>query len=98
MPIKEWFHFALVFDGSLEPTERVQLYVNGARGRLSRQVGVMGTSTVNTPQQITLGGTHHAGDPHSADNFYDGCISDIRIFDRALDQSEIQALLNSGKR
>ena len=94
----EWFHFALVFDGSLEPNERVQLYVNGNSGGLSRQLGDMGTTTVETPQQITIGATHHAGNPLSPANFYNGSVTEIRIYDRALRQMEIQTLLNPEKR
>ena len=97
VPLGQWFHFALVFDGSLSETERVRLYVNGVAGEIEREEGKIGTTTEDTDQEITVGGTHHAGDPHSAGNFYQGMIDDIRIYDKALSQAEIQALWDPGK-
>jgi hypothetical protein len=97
IPLGRWFHFALVFDGSLAETERVQLYVDGVAGAPSRHVGVMGVTTMPSDQEITVGATHHAGNPLSPDNFYAGAIDDIHIYGRALSQAEIQAALGSGK-
>ena len=91
-----WFHFALVFDGSLTDSDRVQFYVNGIAGGLSRRLGVLGTSTEPTEQQITIGGTHHASNPLSPANLYSGSIDDIRIFNRALSSSEIGVLFHEG--
>jgi len=97
IPLGRWFHFALMFDGSLAETERVQLYVDGVAGVPSRHVGVMGVTTVPCSQEITVGATHHAGNPLSPDNFYAGAIDNIHIYSRALSQAEIQAALGSGK-
>jgi hypothetical protein len=96
--VGRWLHFALVFDGSLTETDRVQLYVDGIAGVTSRHVGIFGVTTQKSDQEITVGATHHAGLPFSADNFYLGTIDDIRIYNRALSQAEIQGLLRTEKR
>jgi hypothetical protein len=92
IPVGRWFHFALVFDGSLPETERVQLYVDGIPGNLSRHVGRFGVTTETSDQEVTIGGTHEPGNPLAPANFYRGTIDDIRIYDRALSQGEIEAL------
>jgi hypothetical protein len=97
VPLGQWFHFALVFDGSLAETERVRLYVNGVAGEVEREEGKIGTTTEDTDQEITVGGTHHAGNPLSAGNFYQGMIDDIRIYDQALSRTKIQAFLHQAK-
>jgi hypothetical protein len=97
-PVGRWFHFALVFDGSLPETDRVQLYVDGIPGSLSRHAGRFGVTTEMTNQEVTLGATHEPGNPLAPANFYEGTIDDIRIYDQALSQREIEALAGPGKK
>jgi hypothetical protein len=90
MPAGQWFHFVLVFDGSLAETDRVQLYVNGesVNTTILRDLGTLGTSTTNTGQQITIGAGHAAGAPTIPNNCYDGIIDEVRIYNKALTFSE----------
>jgi len=85
----EWFHFAAVFDGSQKASNRMQLYVDGVRGSPSRRRGVLGTSTEESDQEITLGAGHRSGEPFVPNNQYCGDIDDIQIYDRALSSAEI---------
>ncbi|HTR80796.1 MAG TPA: LamG-like jellyroll fold domain-containing protein [Bacteroidota bacterium] len=94
MSTNQWFHFVLVFDGSLPEMERVKLYVDGQSSNTSvyQHVGNLGTTTSRTGQHLTIGASHAAHDPQSFHAFYDGDIDDIRIYDRALTAAEIEEL------
>ena len=90
MPANQWFHFVLIFDGSLPKDQRLQLYVNGVSvyTRAFADVGTFGTSTTNTTQELTVGSGHSANAPQSPNNCYDGDVDEIRIYNRALSPSE----------
>ena len=98
IPTGRWFHFALVFDGSLPLDQRVKLYVDGIPGKLSRQKGTLQTSTEPSDQEITLGATHWPHNPLAPANLYEGSIDDIRIYNAALSRNEVQALVSSEKK
>ncbi len=84
-----WFHFTLTFDGSLADSLRVQLFTNGVKGRFSRKQGTQGTTTVNTNQEISIGGSYSLS---AIGNSYTGLIDDVRIYNRVINQSEIDTL------
>ena len=94
MATNRWFHFVLVFDGSLAPSQRLALYVDGQSFNDSplRVVGAVGVTTVNSQQHLAIGATHYANTPQSPEDFFNGFIDDIRIYDRPLSQAEVQAL------
>ncbi len=94
MATNQWFHFVLVFDGSLPEMQRVKLYVNGQSSNTTvyQHVGTLGTTTTNSAQNLTIGATHAANHPEYPGNFYDGNIDDIRIYNWALDSTTIQSL------
>lgn len=85
----EWFHFAAVFDGSQRASNRMRLYVDGVQGSPSRRRGILGTSTEESDQEITIGAGHRASEPFVPNNQYCGTIDDIQIYDRALSSAEI---------
>jgi hypothetical protein len=94
MTTNRWFHFVLVFDGSRPELERLKLYVDGQPFSVSitRQVGVLATTTANSAQCVTIGAGHHANNPLSPSNCYNGDVDDIRIYNRALSVSDIHSL------
>ncbi len=78
MPMNQWMHFAGVFDGT-----NVKLYING---ELKASVpGSLGNEP-NAP--VTIG---RSGD---CPLLWDGKMDDIRIWNRALCQAEIQSTMN----
>lgn len=93
-----WFHFALVFNGSLPEMQRVALYVNSISNGDSvyKHVGTLGVSTQNSSQNLTIGAGHAANNPSSLVNLYDGNVDDIRIYSKALSQADIQFLYHEG--
>jgi hypothetical protein len=96
IPINKWFQFALVFDGSLPEMQRLMLFVNGQSSNTSvyRHLGILGTTTQYSTQNICVGASHENGYPQSLHSFYDGIIDDIRIYARALTKEEIDSLYN----
>jgi hypothetical protein len=77
LPTNEWVHIAAVYDGST-----MKLYQNGT------EVGSMtktGTLDQNT-QPITIG----MNPDGTGSNYFDGTIDDLRIYNTALTQQEIQ--------
>jgi hypothetical protein len=96
IPIGRWLFYALVFDGSLPEVDRVQLYVDGVPGQLSRHVGTLGTTTEATAQEITIGAGHLGGNPGAPDNQYNGTVDDVRIYHRVLSSTEMFSLFHEG--
>jgi len=95
IPTNRWFHFAAVFDGSQQASDRMNLYVDGVSGSPSRRIGVLGTSTVATDQEVTIGAGHRANEPSVPNNQYCGAIDDIRIYDRVLSVAEIESCVHA---
>ncbi len=91
-----WFHFALIFDGTIATgSQRISLHVNGLPTVISRNSGVLGTTTSNTDREVAIGCSHSGVAPSFTPvNAYSGAIDDIRIFNRVLTTQEIAELYN----
>lgn len=75
--LNEWTHIASVFDGS-----NLTVYVNG-----------VDTSDTPVTASFNLAGIpFNLGRAQGAQNYFDGDIDDVRIYDRALDATEIAAI------
>lgn len=82
-----WYHLAVVFDNG-----SVTAYVNGQKKLENARAG---------RSSISLGAKHHneedgsrvfwIGYSYASDRYFDGVISEARIWDRALTEEEIQA-------
>ena len=79
MPLNTWSHVAMTFGGG-----SLRIYVNGV------QVGgVAGNGNIRTSNDpVTIGGNSTWG------RWFAGLIDEVRIYNRALSQSEIQAGMN----
>lgn len=91
-----WFHFALVFNGTASDSNKVKLYVNGIQGSTIRRQGTaFTTSTVNTNQEMTIGGGYSPieNPKDSISNQFHGSVDDIKIFNYALSVYDIDKLL-----
>jgi hypothetical protein len=80
----EWAHFFVVYngDGATNP-DKVQAYINGKKISL----------TFN--EIIPSSGANDWGDNFVLGHNFDGSMSDVKIHDRALSESEIQSLYDS---
>jgi hypothetical protein len=92
IPVGQWFHYVMIFDGSLPETQRLKLYVNTVAGAISRDIGTLGTATANTNQEVTIGAGHNYNAPATPSNQYSGTLDNIKIFNRALSLADVTAL------
>ena len=86
----QWHHVAVVLedDGSPDVAE-VQLFVDGVRDADNADLADEPISTIED-MDVTIG-----QNPHNLNSRpYDGLLDEIRVYDRALTQAEIQAVMN----
>ena len=81
IPLNTWTHVAAVYDGT-----QLKLYVNGMLDAVSTAGGVIPSNTL--PLRI--------GADSNGNSLFDGRIDEVEIFNRALSQSEILAIVNAG--
>jgi hypothetical protein len=81
-----WYHVAASWDGT-----ELAIYVDGVEeNRLTVGSGVAYTSS----DPLWIGNTTQTNSPQP--RFWDGLIDEVKIFNRALDASEIQAIFDAG--
>ncbi len=84
--VNRWYHIAAVYDGS-NATEKLKLYVNGNPEISSNSGTLAGTlpaSTVN----FTIG-----KNPSANDSYFKGSVDEIRMFNSALTDDQIQKMV-----
>jgi LruC domain-containing protein len=78
--LNEWYHIAVTYDGAV-----LKLYVNG---QLNNSRNVSGSLNLNSrPASI--------GSDNGAQKFFNGLIDEVKFFNTALTQTEIQAAYNN---
>jgi hypothetical protein len=85
LPLNQWSHVAGTYDGAA-----LRLYVNGV---LVRSIAATGSMTPSTGP-LRIGG--NAPSIPFGGQFFKGRIDEVRIYDHALSQAEIQADMNAG--
>ena len=80
LALNTWTHLAATYDGSL-----VRMYVNGNLTGSTAATGNMAAST----DPMRIGGNSSWGE------YFNGVIDEVRVYSRALPQSEIQANMNT---
>jgi uncharacterized protein (TIGR02145 family) len=89
-----WYHVTFVYDGSQSTNEtKLKLYVNGKATNLTIG-GNIPTSITTVARTMKIGADSYGG---GADNYFNGYLDDVRIYNRALTQAEITQLYNLGK-
>jgi len=82
-PLDTWTHVAAVFDGSI-----LGLYIDGVEANSS---AFSATTLVQTTDGLNI--SKRVG---TAQYFFDGLLDDIRVYSRALEDTEVQDLFNMG--
>jgi hypothetical protein len=80
LPLNTWTHLAVTYDSTM-----VRLYVNGVLAGSQAQTAPIAAST----NPLTIGGDRTFG------QYFTGKIDEIRVYNRALTQSQIQNDMNS---
>jgi len=81
LPLNTWSHLALTFDGAA-----LRLYVNGQ---------LVGSKAQTGSVPVTSGVLSIGGNNIWSDQYFSGRIDEIRIYNRALNQQEIQNDMNT---
>ncbi len=84
----EWVHLAIAWDGT--PNAGGKIYINGADVGTESAFAFTGTTLFNSPQPLTLGAKSNGG--WNSDALFD----DVRIYNTALTESNIDDIYNSG--
>jgi glucose/arabinose dehydrogenase/fibronectin type 3 domain-containing protein len=79
-PVNAWSHVALTYDGAA-----LKLYVNGTQVATKAATGAIQTTT----NPLWIGGNQPYGE------YFNGIIDEVRVYDRALTQPDIQADMNT---
>jgi hypothetical protein len=79
LPLNTWTHLAATYDGST-----IRLYVNGSQVASTARTGAITTST----SPLRIGGDSVWGE------YFTGLIDEVRVYNRALSQTEIQTDMN----
>ena len=77
-----WYHLACTYDGT-----DLKFYIDGNLTDTTTHVGGV---IPNGGRDITIGGNDAWGE------YFDGVIDEVHIYNRALSEAEIQALMTSG--
>ena len=80
LPVNTWTHLAATWDGTT-----VRIYVNGVQVASK----AIGQTILTTNGSLRFGGNSVWGE------YFNGKIDEVRVYKRALSQSEIQADLNT---
>ncbi|MCI0660072.1 MAG: DUF1553 domain-containing protein [Acidobacteria bacterium] len=86
LPLKQWHHFAVLFDGTKAWEDRLRIYVNGQSQKLKftqRNFFLLQGGTKNTLKIGAGGGPQFR---------FKGALDEVRLYSRLLDESEIATL------
>jgi hypothetical protein len=78
-----WYHVAVVFDGSADPSERVRLYVNGQLDTVHAE-----TSATVTPSSAAV----EVGNLPNGGQSFIGVIDEVAFWKRSLSAAEVLSL------
>ena len=85
----EWYHIAVVVPNATSRLADTSYYVHNADGSLKASGNFSGTSNINTgTAPMTIGDSKHGSRP------FIGNIDDVRVYDNALSETEVQTLAN----
>lgn len=84
----QWYHLAVVYDGTQPTNSRVRLYVNG---NIDKTAAESSNSISNTPSQFYIGLLNGNGS-----GYFRGIIDDVRVYRKALTATQIQVLYQMG--
>lgn len=79
-PVNAWTHVALTYDGA-----KLRLYVNGNQAASAPVSGSIETNS----NPLRIGGNVPAGE------YFQGRIAEVRVYNRALSQADIQSDMNT---
>lgn len=87
----EWQHITLIYDGTQASNDdRIVLYKNNQLISTSTTGTINTTTNTGTATDFNMAATLYAG----VQNFYDGQMDDVRVYNYVLSQDQIQRIMN----
>ena len=93
--MEEWVHLAGAYDGE---TGRMSLYVNGKLIGSETHVGEIRLDQESLNRPVVIGGELNSPSVDNASNEFNGYVDDVRIYDRALSDGQIEILAEDARR
>jgi hypothetical protein len=93
--IGEWVHLAGTYNGD---TGKTSLYVNGKLIGTELHVGEIRLDLESLNRPLVIGGEINGSNIDEPSNQFDGYVDDVRIYDRALSDEEIETLAENAKK
>jgi hypothetical protein len=88
-------HLAGTYDGE---TGKMSLYVDGELIGMQTHVGEIRLDAESLNRPLAIGAELNGPSTNSPTNGFDGCVRDVRIYDRALSDKEVPTLAEKAKR
>jgi hypothetical protein len=89
-----WFHVVCIYKGGGASPTYKELYVNGIKITLSQSGHITSGDPLNfTNPTLSLGGEHNG----RSNYYFNGSISNFKLYDTALTASEVKTLYNMGR-
>ena len=93
--VGEWVHLAGTYNGD---TGKMSLYVNGKMIGVQTHVGEIRLDPESLNRPLVIGGELNGANIDDASNHFNGYVGDVRIYDRALSDEEIETLAEEARR
>ena len=93
--VGEWVHLAGTYNGD---TGKMSLYVNGKMIGTQTHVGEIRLDPESLNRPLVIGGELNGASIDDASNQFDGYVGDVRIYDRALSDEEIETLAEEARK
>ncbi|WP_179004220.1 LamG-like jellyroll fold domain-containing protein [Winogradskyella forsetii] len=89
LTINEWTHITVIFDRSLD-SDKLKVYLNGTLTKSSNSTsGQLANTINNSSYKLTIG-----KNSWNDSNFFEGSIDEIRIFNIALSEDQMQKIIH----
>ncbi len=86
--VGQWYHFTMVFNGTLTNNDRCKLFLNGGNDIITNR-GTMPTTFTNSTESFLIG--------RGLNGYFDGHMSNTQIYNRALSSTEVAQNYNALK-
>ncbi len=92
-PLNEWTHVVVSWDGTVNSTNNVRIYINGVES--AYQISDMGLGGLESDaaNNFTIGARSISG----SERYFDGAIDEVRVYNRVLTASEAKQLYLVGR-
>lgn len=93
VPLNEWTHVVVTWDGSIGNANNVRIYINGTESAYQISDTGVGTLESDAANNFTIGARSLTG----SQRYFDGAIDEVRVYNRVITASEAKQLYLMGR-